>query len=80
MRKQKLIILYVSLNNKNYTRQQEKTSIILRNNQTTLAGVAQWTEHWTVKQRVTGSIPSQGTGLSCRTGPQVAALCEATTH
>ena len=35
-----------------------------------LAGVAQWIEHWTVKQRVTGSIPSQGTCLGCRLGPQ----------
>ena len=28
-----------------------------------LAGVAQWTECWPVNQRVTGSIPSQGTCL-----------------
>ena len=28
-----------------------------------LAGVAQWTESWPVNQRVTGSIPSQGTRL-----------------
>ena len=26
-----------------------------------LAGVAQWIEHQTAKQRVAGSIPSQGT-------------------
>ena len=35
-----------------------------------LAGVAQWIGHGPVKQRVTGSIPSQGTCLSCRPGPQ----------
>ena len=35
-----------------------------------LAGVAQWTEHWIVKQRVAGSIPSQCTCLGCRPGPQ----------
>ena len=35
-----------------------------------LVGVAQWTEHWTVKQRVAGSIPSQGTCLGCGPGPQ----------
>ena len=28
-----------------------------------LAGVAQWIEHWPVNRKVTGSIPSQGTGL-----------------
>ena len=33
-----------------------------------LAGVAQWTEHQPVNQRVTGSIPSQGTCLGCRPG------------
>ena len=27
----------------------------------TLAGVAQWVEHWPENQRVAGSIPSQGT-------------------
>ena len=31
-----------------------------------LDGVAQWIECWPVNQRVTGSIPSQGTGP----GPQ----------
>ena len=35
-----------------------------------LAGVAQWIEHWTVKQRVASSIPSQGTCLGCRPGSQ----------
>ena len=35
-----------------------------------LAGVAQWTEHWPVNQRVAGSIPSQGTCLGFRPGPQ----------
>ena len=34
-----------------------------------LAGVAQWIEHWPANQRVTGSIPSQGTCLGCGPGP-----------
>ena len=33
-----------------------------------LAGVAQWIELWPANQRVTSSIPSQGTCLGCRTG------------
>ena len=36
-----------------------------------LDGVAQWTECWPVNQRVTISIPSQGTCLGCRPGPQL---------
>ena len=35
-----------------------------------LAGVAQWIEHCGANQRVTGSVPSQGTSLGCRPGPQ----------
>ena len=35
-----------------------------------LAGVSQWIEHGPMNQRVTGSAPSQGTGLGCRPGPQ----------
>ena len=35
-----------------------------------LAGVAQWIECLPADQRVTGSIPSQGTCLGCRLGPQ----------
>ena len=34
-----------------------------------LAGVAQWTEHQPVDQRVAGSIPRQGTCLGCGPGP-----------
>ena len=36
-----------------------------------LAGVAQWTEHRPANQRVTSSIPGQGTCLGCRPGPQL---------
>ena len=36
----------------------------------TLAGVAQWIEHWLVNQTVAGSIPSQGTCLGWGPGPQ----------
>ena len=46
----------------------------------TLAGVAQWTECWTAKQRVAGSIPSQGTCLGYRPGPQQGGVLEATKH
>ena len=35
-----------------------------------LAGVVQWTECRLVNQRVTCSIPSQGTCLGCEPGPQ----------
>ena len=35
-----------------------------------LAGVAQWTEHRPANQGIAGSIPSQGTCLGCRPGPQ----------
>ena len=35
-----------------------------------LAGVAQWTEHRPLNQRVASSIPSQGTCLGCGPGPQ----------
>ena len=35
-----------------------------------LAGVAQWIEHQTANQGVTGSIPSQGTCLGCGPSPQ----------
>ena len=34
-----------------------------------LAVVAQWIELWPVNQKVTGSIPSQGTSQGCRPGP-----------
>ena len=35
-----------------------------------LAGVAQWIERGPVNRRVAGLIPSQGTYLGCRPGPQ----------
>ena len=38
-----------------------------------LAGVAQWVECWPVNWRVARSIPSQGTCLGCRPGPQLGA-------
>ena len=44
----------------------------------TLAGVAQWTEPQPANQRVTGSIPSQGTGLGCGQGSLVGGAQEAT--
>ena len=44
-----------------------------------LAGVAQWIEHRPAKQRVVGSIPSQGMCLGCGPGPQLGA-CEKQPH
>ena len=38
-----------------------------------LDGVAQWIQHWPVKQRVTGLNPTQGTCLGCRPGAQLGA-------
>ena len=35
-----------------------------------LAGVARWTECWPVSQRVSGSVPGQGTCLGCGLDPQ----------
>ena len=35
-----------------------------------LAGVAQWIEYQTVNQKAACLIPSQGTCLGCRPGPQ----------
>ena len=46
----------------------------------TLAGVAQWTECQTMKQRVAVSIPGQGTCLGCRPGSLGWGAQEATTH
>ena len=46
---------------------------------TVLAGVAQWIECRPVNQRVDGSIPSQGTCLGCRPGPELG-LCEGQPH
>ena len=40
-----------------------------------LADVAQETERWPAKQKVTGSIPSQGTCLGVRPGPQFGGVC-----
>ena len=42
-----------------------------RNRKSALASVAQWIECRPVNQRVVGSIPSQGTCLGCRLGPQL---------
>ena len=36
-----------------------------------LVGMAQWIECWPMNQKVDGLIPSQGTCLSFRPGPQL---------
>ena len=41
-----------------------------KNQQRALAGVAQWIDHGSANQRVTGSISSWGTCLGCRPSPQ----------
>ena len=46
---------------------------------TALVGVPQWIECWPTNQKVTGSIPSQGTCLGCGTGSQQGA-CERQVH
>ena len=38
----------------------------LRSTNRALAGIAQWIECWPANQRVTGSVPGQGTCLGCR--------------
>ena len=43
---------------------------VLKKDWGALAGVAQWTECRPANQRVSGSVPSQGTCLGCRPGPQ----------
>ena len=48
----------------------QSLSLKKKKKKSALTGVAQWIEHQTAKQRVTGSIPSQGTCLGCRPGPQ----------
>ena len=45
-------------------------SDVIKNNSGALAGVAQWIEYQPANQMVAGSIPSQGTCLGCRPGPQ----------
>ena len=47
-----------------------KANIQVKNENTALAGVAQWIECGPVNQKVAGSLPDQGTGLGCRPGPQ----------
>ena len=43
------------------------------------AGVALWIECWPMNQKVASSIPSQGTWLYYRTGPQLG-VCERQSH
>ena len=46
------------------------TSVFKIYKENALAGMAQWIEHWPANQRVTHLVPSQGTHLGYRTGPQ----------
>ena len=45
-------------------------SLLLKREEETLTGVAQWIKLGPVNQRVAGLIPSQGTCLGCGPGPQ----------
>ena len=49
------------ISNWDYTNNQKKL-------ESTLAGVAQWIECWTVNQKVAGLIPNQGSCLGCGLG------------
>ena len=48
---------------------------LFKRSPTSLTGVAQWTDLQPINQKVTGSIPSEGTGLGCGPGPPLGA-CE----
>ena len=50
-----------------YTKNMLSDSVLefKRSHSLVLAGVAQWIDHRTANQRVTGSVPSQGTCLGC---------------
>ena len=54
--------------------------VVINRTEYALTGVGQWTERQPVNQRVTSSIPSQGTYLGCRQGSLVQSVQEATTH
>ena len=59
----------------------EETFKLINVNSVTLAGMAQWIECLTASQRVSGSIPSQGTYLGCVWARSpVGGAQEATTH
>ena len=45
-------------------------NLFIKGESQALADVAQWIECQPANQRVAGSIPSQGTCLGCRPGPQ----------
>ena len=51
-------------------RKTDKAIKMCKSTNLALAGVAQWIECRPGKQRVAGLIPSQGTCLGCRPGPQ----------
>ena len=48
----------------------ERGCVLVKIGKIALAGEAQGIESWPANQRVTSLIPSQGTCLSCRPGPQ----------
>ena len=56
-----------------------ETLVLLKLKLVTLSGVTQWVEHGPVNKMVTSSIPSQGTCLGCKQGPQKG-VCERKPH
>ena len=56
-----------------------KIIVVRRFRDRALAGGTQWIDRGPVSQRVTGSIPSQGTRLGYRTGPQWG-VCKSQPH
>ena len=76
-------IIYKRMNKRRFTvvsmQSTEFILVLSFINYCALAGVAQWIEHWPVNQRVSSSIPSQGTCLGGRPGPQLRA-CERQPH
>ena len=70
--------IYFFFSNTHKDQREKENPLILKDSEYegkyfALAGVAQWIECWPVNERVIGSIPSQGTGLGCRPGPQLGA-------
>ena len=50
--------------------ERQEDQFLLKEKKSAMDGVTQWIECQPVSQRVAGSIPSQGTCLGCKPGPQ----------
>ena len=74
-----LIMINIKIYKKLIYKAQHQKQFNLKNDSLALAGVAQWVECQLLNQRVTGSIPSQGTCLGFRPDTQLGA-CEKQPH